>query len=117
MSQGLISIAWMIVAGAAITALFSPIYFYTRHSERRPDPARRVPILLYLFLLLCGGAIGFFFGMIKGIDWACSGPDPGNLCGLAGVFVTGPLGAAFAIGVAGSLILLLPADAPNNARS
>jgi hypothetical protein len=47
--------------------------------------------------------------MIFGVDYACS-PPAGNLCGLAGVFIIGPLVSAFAILLIGSLILLLPRD-------
>jgi hypothetical protein len=35
-----------------------------------------------------------FFGMIKGGELAC--PKAGNLCGLSGVFVTGPISFAVA---------------------
>lgn len=95
-----------------VVALFSPTYFYSTHSRRRPNPERRFPVLLYIFFLLIGGVVGFFFGMIKGGEWACSIPKAGNLCGLAGVFLTGPAAAAFAIAAVGSLALLMPADPP-----
>lgn len=53
--------------------------------------------------------VGYFLGMAYGIERACSGPAD-NLCGLTGVFVAGPLAAAFAILFIGALILLLPSD-------
>lgn len=108
----LLAFAWMAAALLGVVALFSPIYFYSAHSKRRPKPERRFPLLLYIFLLLIGGMVGFFFGMIKGGEWACSIPKAGNLCGLAGVFLTGPAAAAFAIAAVGSLVLLMPADPP-----
>jgi hypothetical protein len=47
--------------------------------------------------------------MIFGVDYTCS-PPAYNLCGLAGVFIIGPLVSAFAILFIGLLILLLPRD-------
>jgi hypothetical protein len=54
-------------------------------------------------------AAGYFFGMIFGVDYVCS-PPARNLCGLAGVFIIGPLASAGAIVFIGLLILLLPRD-------
>jgi len=51
--------------------------------------------------------------MIFGVDFVCS-PPAGNLCGLAGVFIIGPLVSAGAILLIGSLILLLPRDKKND---
>jgi len=114
MHETLLAFAWMIAALLPMAALFSPIYFYNAHSKRRPNPERRLPVLLYIFFLLVGGVVGFFFGMIKGAEWACSFPKAGNLCGLAGVFLTGPAAAAFAIAAVGSLVLLMPSDRPDS---
>lgn len=84
-------------------------FFYAQHCKERPDPHRRIPAVVYALLLLIFAIGGFLLGMSYGIDWACSRPA-GNLCGLSGFFVAGPLGAAFAILFAGGLILLLPSD-------
>ncbi|HXR87581.1 MAG TPA: hypothetical protein VN728_11435 [Stellaceae bacterium] len=113
MRQTLLAFLWLAVALLPVAALFSPIFFYSAHSKRRPNPERRFPVLLYIFVLLIAGVVGFFFGTIKGGEWACSFPTAGNLCGLAGVFLTGPAAAAFAMAAVGSLILLMPADPPN----
>ena len=40
--------------------------------------------------------------LLLGIGWAC--PSAGNLCGLAGFFVVGPVASALAILLAGSLL-------------
>jgi hypothetical protein len=112
MRQTLLAFAWLIAALLPLAALFSPIFFYSAHSKRRPNPERRIPVLLYLLVLLMGGVAGFFFGMIEGTEWACSVAGAGNLCGLTGVFLTGPAAAAFAIAGVGSLILLVPSDLP-----
>jgi hypothetical protein len=83
--------------------------FYARHCKKRPDPERRIPAVAYALVLLVCAIAGYFLGMIYGIEWACSRPAD-NLCGLAGVFIVGPLAAAFAIFLVGGLILLLPSD-------
>jgi hypothetical protein len=113
MRDTLLAFVWTAAALLAVAALFSPIFFYSAHSRRRPSPARRFPLLLYLLLLLIGGLAGFFTGMIEGAEWACSLPQAGNLCGLAGVFITGPAAGALAVAAVGSLVLLMPADKPH----
>jgi hypothetical protein len=40
-----------------------------------------------------GFLLGGFLGYMLGICVACTIFDAGNLCGLVGVFITGPLGA------------------------
>jgi hypothetical protein len=90
-------------------AIAFAVYFYALYCKRRPDPERRISALAYGLLLLVCAIAGYFFGMIYGIEWACS-PPAGNLCGLTGVFIIGPLAAASAIVVAGATILLLSSD-------
>jgi len=60
-------------------------------------------------IILIFAVVGYFFGMIFGGDYVCS-PPAGNLCGLAAIFITGPLASALAILAIGFLILLLPRD-------
>jgi hypothetical protein len=45
-------------------------------------------------LLMTAWALGgFVVGYFVGVFYACSGEDASNLCGLLGVFVTGPIGS------------------------
>ena len=44
--------------------------------------------------IIVGFLLGGFLGYMLGIEVACGLLDLGNLCGLIGVFITGPLGAA-----------------------
>ena len=67
---------------------------YVRHRERI-EAERRIPALAYLFALIVAAAPAGFFGMLGGNVLAC--PKAGNLCGLYGVFVTGPLSFSLAI--------------------
>ena len=44
-------------------------------------------------LVVAGWALGgFIAGYFVGVGLACSGANASNLCGLLGVFVTGPIG-------------------------
>jgi hypothetical protein len=50
-------------------------------------PVRRV------FLVLFGGLFGFIVGYFAGVELACDWLIPtSNLCGIYGVFLTGPIG-------------------------
>jgi hypothetical protein len=80
---------------------------YARH-RRLIEPERRVPIVAYILaVIICGGIAGYA-GLIGGMMLAC--PQAGNLCGLFGFFVTGPIAAFFAVVLVGlALFLVRPA--------
>jgi purine-cytosine permease-like protein len=93
---------------------FSPViavvcagFFYVRH--RRACPLeKRISVIAYVFALLVCALVGYLIGLQYGIVWACSPPiRGGNLCGLAGFFVIGPLAAALATFFAGGSIVFL----------
>ena len=55
-------------------------------------PVRRV------FLVLFGGLFGFIVGYFAGVELACDWLIPtSNLCGIYGVFLTGPIGLVIGI--------------------
>jgi len=58
-------------------------------------------------LLVAGGLAfaGFLVGAWLGADYFCSPTDAGNLCGLGGVFGTGPLAAGLGL-MAGAYLML-----------
>lgn|ERR1700687_452340 len=76
-----------------LAALIFAIISYARHRE----PGRRVPVILYALAIVICGALSGIFGMIFGSEWACSDPKAGNLCGIWGPLVFGPLSCALAI--------------------
>jgi hypothetical protein len=45
-----------------------------------------------LIAILIGAPVGGLLGYLLGVYLACGLFDLGNLCGLLGVFITGPLG-------------------------
>jgi hypothetical protein len=98
---------WYLAFLSPTFALVGAIFLYRQHCLARPK--HRIPVLIYATIILICAAAGYFFGMIFGIDYACS-PPAGNLCGLAGIFIIGPLASASSIDLIGLLILLLPRD-------
>jgi hypothetical protein len=54
--------------------------------------------------ILIGAPLGGLLGYLLGVYLACGLFDLGNLCGLLGVFITGPLGVLGG-GLAGWLIV------------
>ena len=53
------------------------------------------------FLVLLGGAFGFIVGYFAGVELACDWLIPtSNLCGIYGVFLTGPIGLVIGIAYA-----------------
>jgi hypothetical protein len=85
------------------------ILFYSGHA-RRAGADRRIPIVLYVVAVLVSGALAALAGMLTGIYWACSRPENGNLCGLIGVFVTGPIAGSAAIVAVGFALSRMRAD-------
>jgi hypothetical protein len=86
------------------------IVLYVRHRQRI-EPARQVPLAAYVLLLLVFAPIAGYAGMVGGMMLAC--PQAGNLCGLFGVFATGPLSFSLAVvGLGLALLLIRPAPKP-----
>ena len=93
-----------------VVALFCAAQFFAVHCRRRPSPERRLPLVAYVLLLLACAILAFPIGTIYGVSLACSDPNFGNLCGLFGFLVTGPIASSLAIILVSALISFLPAD-------
>ena len=92
-----------------LVGLGSPVFFYTRH-RKRIEPERRVSPVAYTLAVIVFGGIAGFLGVTLGTGWACSGPNPGNQCGVAAVIFIGPISCLLAIFLVGlSLSLIRPA--------
>jgi hypothetical protein len=94
-----------------VIALVSPVVasgcavvFYALHCNVLPNPEDRVSLLVYVLVLFVCAVIAFFFGLEYGVKWACSSPSGGNLCGLAGFLIGGPIAASLAIFFAAALM-------------
>jgi hypothetical protein len=78
-----------------LTALVVMIYVYIRYRLRAPE--RAPSVVRYVGVALLVGVLAYVAGAAVGIYAACSLPNPGNLCGLYGVFGIGPLLSGIAI--------------------
>lgn len=72
-----------------IALLLLPLFYLSWRFAK--EPKRPLSLLKYLLLSLGAGVLAFWTGMAAGIWTACSVANPGNLCGLVGVFGSGPL--------------------------
>ncbi len=79
-----------------LAAICAAILFYVRH-RNRVEPERRVPVGVYVFAVIVCGTIAGFLGVVFGIKWGCSIPESGNLCGLIGFLVVGPISSVLGI--------------------
>jgi hypothetical protein len=107
----LFPLLWLLAFLSPVAAIVFATRFYVLHCRRRPEPGRHFPLVAYILLLLVCAIAVFPFGTFWGISQACAPPGAGNLCGLFGVFVTGPFAASLAVFLVSGLIMLLPADA------
>ncbi len=92
----------------SVPGILPAAYFYARHCNRTPRGENRFPLALYVVVLLICAFVAFWAGVGLGIDYACSGPSAGNLCGLLGVFVAGPLSSFFTVTVISWLMTSFP---------
>jgi hypothetical protein len=94
-------------------AICSAILFYVRH-RNRIEPERRVPVSVYVLAVIVCGSIAGYLGVVFGIEWGCSIPQSGNLCGLIGFLIVGPISSVLGIVLLGlGLSLVRPAPKPN----
>src|SRR6266699_3822420 len=82
-------IFWMVMLCAP--GVVPAVIFYRRHCKERPRGENRFPLGLYVVALLICAFVAFWIGTGWGVSFACSGPSSGNLCGLLGFMVVGPL--------------------------
>jgi hypothetical protein len=99
---------WYLAFWSPAVALVGAIFLYRQHCKARPHHS--IPPLVYAAIILVCAVVAYLAGMILANEFLCASPSSGNLCGLIGIFIWGPLVSAFAILSIGSLILLLPRD-------
>ncbi|MEJ2534223.1 MAG: hypothetical protein P8008_01790 [Gammaproteobacteria bacterium] len=85
------------IALLPLLAFIAAGLLYLRH-RRRAAPGQAIGAPAYFATIVAAGILAFEVGKYLGIIAACTLPeDPGNLCGLTGWFLTGPLSAALVI--------------------
>jgi hypothetical protein len=88
---------FMSIAPLSILAVLISVVAHYLLYRRAPEPKKNVSVARYLVVSLAVGAGGYAAGTAAGIAAACSSADAGNLCGLIGVFIVGPLLSAVAV--------------------
>jgi hypothetical protein len=81
---------------ALLISLVAMVFFYIRY-RKVPASDRALSVVGYFGVTLALGLLAYVVGAAAGIFAACSSDSSGNLCGLYGVFGTGPLLAGIAI--------------------
>ena len=105
-------IARHFVAGLALGIAAVPISLllacalYARHRVKNAG-GRQVHIAAFIVGLLIAGVLAGYAGIFAGAAAAC--PEAGNLCGLFGVLVTGPIFASAGFLLIGIATYLVPA--------
>jgi hypothetical protein len=100
--------AIFLLAILATPAIVPAVIFYQRHCNKRPRAEDRLPLGLYVVALLICAVVAFWGGIGWGVHAACTGPSSGNLCGLWGFIIVGPLSAIIAVSVLSWLITYFP---------
>jgi hypothetical protein len=96
------------MAVLATPAIVPAVIFYQRHCNKMPRAEDRLPLGLYVVALLICAVLAFWGGIAWGLRSACTGPSSGNLCGLWGCIIVGPLSAISAVSVLSWLITYFP---------
>jgi hypothetical protein len=104
MSADLITYMVLLCAPGIVPAAI----FYNRHCNQTPGGENRFPLGLYVVALLTCAFVAFWVGVGSGVEYACSRPSWGNLCGLLGIFVVGPLSSFIIVTVVSWLMTRFP---------
>ena len=72
------------------------VYYYVKYRDA-PEPKRHPSGFLYALCVLGIAILAFLIGSFAGISVACRSPGASNLCGLWGLFISGPLLATAAM--------------------
>ena len=86
-------LASFLLIGALLSPLFglgAAVHYYLSYRDA-PEPKRRPSTMLYALGIVAAAVIPFPIGIFAGIEVACGIPNAGNLCGLWGYFIAGPL--------------------------
>jgi len=99
---------WFLAAILCAPGIVPALFFYTRHYNDTPRGENRFPLGLYVIALLICAFVAFWAGTAWGARFACSRPSSGNLCGLLGFMVVGPLSSIITVCIVSWLITHFP---------
>jgi hypothetical protein len=106
MSAELIAKGWLVMLCAP--GIVPAAIFYIRHCNQTPRGQNRFPLGLYVVALLTCAVVAFWVGVGWGVNYACSRPFWGNLCGLPGLIVVGPISSIITVSMASWLMTSFP---------
>ena len=88
----------LLIAGvfSPLVGIAAAVYYYIKYRDA-PEPKRRPSAFLYALGVLGIAILAFLVGCFAGISVACRSPAAGNLCGLWGFLISGPLLATAAM--------------------
>ncbi len=86
------------------------VLFYQRHCRETPAAQNRMPLGRYVVALVICAFVAFWVGAEFGVRLACRGPSAGNLCGLLGFIVVGPLSSLAAVSALSWLLTSFPRE-------
>jgi hypothetical protein len=106
-------VSYELIGKLSIVILCAPgivpaVLFYQRHCRQTLGAQNRLPLGRYVVALLICACVAFWAGTEFGVRLACRGPSAGNLCGLLGFIVVGPLSSIAAVSVLSWLITSFP---------
>jgi hypothetical protein len=99
---------WLLAAMLCAPGIVPAVIFYSRHCKDTPRGENRFPLGLYVIALLICAFVAFWAGTAWGARFACSVPSSGNLCGLLGFIVVGPLSSIITVSVISWLVTYFP---------
>jgi hypothetical protein len=99
---------WLLAAMLCAPGIVPAVIFYSRHCKDTPRGENRFPLGLYVIALLICAFVAFWAGTAWGVRFACSVPSSGNLCGLLGFIVVGPLSSIITVSVISWLVTYFP---------
>jgi hypothetical protein len=99
---------WLWAATLCAPGIVPAVIFYGRQCKDIPPWENRFPLGLYVIALLICAFVAFWVGTAWGVRFACSEPSSGNLCGLLGFIVAGPLSSIITVSVVSWLITYFP---------
>jgi hypothetical protein len=99
---------WFLATILCAPGIVPAVIFYSRHCKDTPRGENRFPLGLYVIALLICALVAFWAGTAWGARFACSAPSSGNLCGLLGFIVVGPLSSLVTVSVVSWLITYFP---------
>jgi hypothetical protein len=99
---------WLLAAMLCAPGIVPAVIFYSRHCKDTPRGENRFPLGLYVIALLICTFVAFWAGTAWGARFARSVPSSGNLCGLLGFIVVGPLSSIITVSVISWLVTYFP---------